>query len=372
MSQDYALDVRNDRSAGGRIIVLDGLRGLSALSVAAFHFSFHGFPYRGYIAVDLFFLLSGYVIAGAYEDRLKRGCGTSWFFGVRMARLYPLYIVSMAIGAVLLCFRLSPDDIYVRSPVEAARLFFAAIFFIPSHISGFSGLYDLNAPMWSLAMEVLVNMVYAAWAYRLSNRALGRITVAAGMALAILTVIHGNADFGGQFRALNVLDGICRVFVSFPLGVIAYRLHRDGLLPVSTLRQPVLIGLIFSVYATSVDSAFVDLLAIFAIFPLTLMALLTTPDTKGFLAPIYTWTGRTSFALYATHFLLLRLFFPAVQIPTRPEAFARLPLILVAAIGIAVIAHYTVELPGKVLTDRLRNGIAKEKSVVTAAAHNPM
>jgi peptidoglycan/LPS O-acetylase OafA/YrhL len=85
-----------ERAGGnGRIALLDGLRGLCALLIVFFHFHMvgDGLHNHAYLAVDVYFLLSGFVVASAYEARLKSGAGVGWFFGVRMARLYPLYIL---------------------------------------------------------------------------------------------------------------------------------------------------------------------------------------------------------------------------------------------------------------------------------------
>src|SRR5580692_3274314 len=108
-------------SARQRLVALDGARGLSALAVAFFHFDRNVWPAHGYLAVDLFFLLSGYVIAGAYETRLQRGSGLGWFFGVRMARLYPIYLFGTLIG--LACYLVAHPPAGVFAALARALVF---------------------------------------------------------------------------------------------------------------------------------------------------------------------------------------------------------------------------------------------------------
>ena len=129
------------RRAGshGRIALLDGLRGLFTLLIVFFHFHMLGGDDRhnhAYLAVDVFFLLLGFVVASAYESRLKSGAGVGWFFSVRMARLYPLYLFGLVLGALLaLPFQPAPA-------VGAA--FARGLLFLPGRLPGSTDLYALN------------------------------------------------------------------------------------------------------------------------------------------------------------------------------------------------------------------------------------
>src|SRR5580693_5691081 len=95
-------------SSKHHIATLDGLRGVAALDVMAFHgtfgTTFHQYVSRGYLAVDFFFVLSGYVIARAYEARLEAGWSKREFFRIRAIRLYPMIVIGMALGLAGKCF----------------------------------------------------------------------------------------------------------------------------------------------------------------------------------------------------------------------------------------------------------------------------
>jgi peptidoglycan/LPS O-acetylase OafA/YrhL len=82
---------------------LDGIRGLAAILVVIFHaeqfFGARPFP-KSYLAVDVFFLLSGAVVANAYEHRLQSDMSLARFTWLRIVRIYPLYLLGTVLGVV--------------------------------------------------------------------------------------------------------------------------------------------------------------------------------------------------------------------------------------------------------------------------------
>src|ERR1700748_3183694 len=84
--------------------ILDGMRGIAAISVVVFHFMeviitdySQNFIGHGFLAVDFFFCLSGFVIAYAYDDRIRQ-MGKANFFKARLIRLRPLVILGSVLG----------------------------------------------------------------------------------------------------------------------------------------------------------------------------------------------------------------------------------------------------------------------------------
>src|ERR1700743_2767675 len=143
--------------------ILDGLRGVAALSVVTFHFmEWVYFDYsknfigHGFLAVDFFFCLSGFVIGYAYDDRIGK-MGIKEFFKSRLIRLHPLVIFGSVIG--LLLFYLDPfgGDPGAYSAGRITLLFLCSILMIPigSMPDRFFNLFGLNAPAWSLFWEYI-------------------------------------------------------------------------------------------------------------------------------------------------------------------------------------------------------------------------
>src|SRR5476651_2479928 len=153
--------------------ILDGLRGVAALLVVAFHVletysgdRFHQIINHGYLAVDFFFLLSGFVVAYAYDDRW--GKMTQWdFYKRRLIRLQPMVIIGTLIGAALFYFQAGPVfPLIAKTPVwEMLLVMLVGFTLIPLPISadirGWQEMHPLNGPAWSLFFEYIANILYA-------------------------------------------------------------------------------------------------------------------------------------------------------------------------------------------------------------------
>ena len=182
-------------------LALDGLRGVAAIAVMVYHFSpFLGaqlFP-QAYLAVDFFFMLSGFVIAHAYDDRLLHGMGLGRFTLVRLVRLYPLYALGTVLGVAYEVMRTAILHQSHASIGLMARTLVAAIFFVPilHRRAALGGLYPFDPAAWSLFFELLVNVLYAMAIAHLTMR---RVMVLLGvMAAGIVAaaIIGGSLDKG--------------------------------------------------------------------------------------------------------------------------------------------------------------------------------
>src|ERR1700744_1794998 len=190
--------------------VLDGLRGVAALMVVIFH-TFEGYGpgnrfiqpiNHGYLAVDFFFLLSGFVVAYAYDDRW--GKMTQWeFYKRRLIRLQPMVIVGSIVGAIFFYLQRSPTfPLIATTPVWKMLVVmvvgFTMIPLLPSmDIRGWQEMHPLNGPAWSLFWEYVANILYAVGLRKLSNKALGVLVFLAGVFLVQLAVMGGRGDVIG-------------------------------------------------------------------------------------------------------------------------------------------------------------------------------
>src|SRR5690606_10793760 len=148
--------------------ILDGLRGVAALAIVIFHFMEWIYPEisknfigHGFLAVDFFFCLSGFVIGYAYDDRLGK-MGVMEFFKSRLIRLHPLVVFGSVLGLLALLldpFRIVPDN--ATGIGELFLIFICSIFLIPLPVmeERFFNLFSLNAPAWSLFWEYVVNIL---------------------------------------------------------------------------------------------------------------------------------------------------------------------------------------------------------------------
>ena len=168
-----------------RYEILDGLRGVAAIIVVAFHLfetysagPAHQILNHGYLAVDFFFVLSGFVIGYAYDDRWDRM--TTWdFFKRRLVRLHPMVIMGTLLGASLFYFSAcSAFPMVMQTPwwnVLLMTLLGCLMFPTPTSwdIRGWWETNALNGPTWSLMWEYIANVLYALFIRRFSKLALG-------------------------------------------------------------------------------------------------------------------------------------------------------------------------------------------------------
>ena len=202
---------------------LDAMRGVAALGVVTLHSPdyFNGYISSSHLAVDFFFLLSGFVLAHAYDARLRAPRAVGWFMGVRLIRLYPLYLLGLLLGLIALGLHFIRGD----SPISAAAVgpaIGAGLFMLPTPpVYGIGDPFPINGPSWSLFLELLVNLIFALVVSRLTNRVLIIIVAAAGIAL-IATGLHFQTLHVGWLWA-TIWAGLPRVFFSFFLGVLMYR-----------------------------------------------------------------------------------------------------------------------------------------------------
>lgn len=216
---------------------LDGLRGIAAIAVAALHLGpvlgesmADAWLPRAYLAVDLFFMMSGVVIAHAYDGRLASGMTVGQFMRGRMIRLYPLYLAGtllmiLSVGNALTWGR-APQ---MWSPGSYTQSVVAALLMLPSYLGSLVGLYPFNPPSWSIFFEILINLAFAALFPYISNRRLIRIIILGGLGVAAMGLVGQSLNAGHNWQTF--WGGIPRVCFSFPFGVLVYRLWSTGKLP---------------------------------------------------------------------------------------------------------------------------------------------
>jgi len=223
-------------------LILDGLRGVAAIVVVMFHLleTFtHGdsktqIINHGYLAVDFFFVLSGFVIGYAYDDRWsKMSLGN--FFKRRLIRLHPMIIVGMIIGALSFYFQdsmLFPNihEVPVWKMLLVMLIGFILVPLSPSSmdIRGWQEMYPLNGPAWTLFFEYIANILYALFIRKFSNKLLSLFVFVTGIALIHLSVTRGNIIGGWALDSLQLRIGFTRLLYPFFAGLLLSRVINPG------------------------------------------------------------------------------------------------------------------------------------------------
>jgi peptidoglycan/LPS O-acetylase OafA/YrhL len=222
-----------------RFETLDALRGLAALAVVSGHtqdlFGGSIFP-LGYLAVDFFFMLSGFVLAYAYGQRIDGGLTVAHFMKARLIRFYPLYLIGLAIAVLAMLVERAQGLVYGKIVLYWTIL---ELFFLPvPGVSAFP-LFPMNSPVWSLFFELIANTCFGIF-----YRALTDITLAFLVALLAVLLIGTAFHFDTiniGLRWENVFGGLPRVGFSFFAGVALYRLWTKKSI---TVAAPLLFGIV--------------------------------------------------------------------------------------------------------------------------------
>ncbi len=221
--------------------ILDGLRGVAALSVVLFHIleTFHlgnafTHPFNhGYLAVDFFFLLSGFVVAYAYDDRWNR-MTVSDFFKRRLIRLQPMVVMGNVIGALMFYLQAGPSfPLIAATPlwklVVVMLVGCTMIPLLPSmDIRGWQEMHPLDGPAWSLFFEYIANIFYALGLRKASNRVLALLTTLSAALLLHLLLLGPRGDVigGWMINAEQLHIGFARLLFPFFAGMLLMRLGK--------------------------------------------------------------------------------------------------------------------------------------------------
>ncbi len=293
---------------------LDGMRGLAAICVAVMH----GQELFGtdqaasaYLAVDFFFVLSGFVIAHAYRDRLAGGLSAMGFMRIRVLRLYPLYLAGSLSTIALATYSMlgRHDDSLWQFAQPWLSLPFALLM-LPSPAS--ASLFPLNVPSWTLLFELVANAGYALRPVRARRWLLPAVIACAALALVAAALRQGDLDLGAE-KATGAW-GLARVLYGFPMGVLLYRIH--GRVHVARHWAPLLLAalvlLMWPGWQGACRTAY-DLVFVLVVSPALVLAGAAVPALGARLTRPCMVLGAVSYPLYALHQPTLHALFGTID-----------------------------------------------------------
>lgn len=316
--------------------LLDGLRGVAAMLVVLYHvfegFAFAGqtdivFINHGYLSVDFFFILSGFVISYAYDSRWATSLSMKGFVRRRLIRLHPMVVLGAVVGAVTFCIQGSEqwDGTHVATSMLMLALL-CAMFFVPAipgccyEVRGNGELFPLNGPSWSLFFEYIGNIIYAIVLRRLSNAVLAVVVVVIGLAWAAFAVFdfsgYGMIGVGWTFDLPNMLGGTLRMLFPFTLGMLVQRNFkpwkvRGAFWIAAALLAPVMfVPIIPQTIAGSIHlNGLFELACVAVLFPIVVRIGASGVTTDHTSSLVCKFLGDISFPLYIVHYPFMYLFY---------------------------------------------------------------
>jgi peptidoglycan/LPS O-acetylase OafA/YrhL len=349
--------------------ILDGLRGVAALLVVLFHvFEVHShgdhtkqFINHGYLAVDFFFLLSGFVLGYAYDDRWGK-MTLKDFFKRRIIRLQPMIIIGSIIGALLFYFQDSPGlgwgGIH-EVPVWKMLLVMAIGFtLIPVgkglDIRGWSEMHPLNGPAWSLFFEYIANIVYALILRRLSKIILAILVVVAAGITIHYAFTNPNGDIIGGWSIddpTQLRIGFTRLAFPFLAGLLLARVGKLRYTKNAFLSASLLLVFFLSVPHLGGDNNIwnrsYECFCLIILFPFIIWLGAGGKVQGKKASKVCKFLGDISYPIYITHFPIAYVYMAWVtnNSLTLEESWHFGMLVVVAAIAVAYLSMRFYDLP---------------------------
>ena len=375
--------------------ILDGLRGAAALMVVWYHV-FEGFAFaegtngveggglidvfnHGYLAVDFFFMLSGFVISYAYDDRWEN-MSLRGFFKRRLVRLHPMIVMGAIIGTVtFLLGGCMKWDGSVTPMSGVALAFFLTCCFIPAwpgamhEVRGNGEMFPLNGPAWSLFFEYIGNICYALFIRRFSTKVLAIWTAILGVIYAWFAIfnVSGYEMVGVGWTIMdnvNIFGGLLRMMFPFSLGMLLARNFRPTRVRgIFWIAIAVLFALFSVPFFPSVDGICVngifEMCCIMLIFPalVWLGASGVTSDKAS--TGVCKFLGDLSYPLYIVHYPVMYLFYAWLiknQLYTLGETWQVVACVYATNVALAYAALKLYDEPvRKWLATKLHIGVKK-------------
>lgn len=310
--------------------LLDALRGVAALIVICYHIG-EGFATssvdlvvnHGYLAVDFFFMLSGFVISYAYDDRWKKGLKIGDFFKRRFIRLHPMVAMGVLFGVISYCLqgcvKWSGESVPFSMVFISA---FMALFMLPAlpgtsvEVRGNNEMFPINGPEWSLFFEYIAYALYAIFMHRISTRILKLLTFIFGVSLLSIALFSGTESMGMGWTllGLNFPAGLCRVGFAFSMGMLLRRTFRPNRVPYAfAICAIVLIVLLSIPYVGTVTMPWINCLyevvCIAIVFPAVIYIGACGCCENKIENRICDFLGQLSYPLYIIHYPFMYLFY---------------------------------------------------------------
>ena len=347
--------------------LLDGLRGVAAILVLFYHI-FEGFSFaevtngagdgiirtlnHGHIAVDFFFILSGFVISYAYDDRWNK-MNTWQFFKRRLIRLHPMLIMGAIIGCLAFASvgferwdgSTAPTG-WVMTALLLTMFMIPAVPGLPYEVRGNGEMFPLNGPGWSLFFEYIGNILYALFMRRMSTRILTIFTILLGIAHAWFFI--GNVSgydmigVGWTIDEVNFWGGLVRMLFPFSMGMLIARTFKPRKVKGAFWICSVTLVVLFSVPyiassgAISLNSLY-EFICIAFIFPM-LVWLGACGTASGTTSKMNRVLGELSYPLYIVHYPIMYIFYAWLiknNIYTLDNCLGVAALVIVSSIALA-------------------------------------
>jgi peptidoglycan/LPS O-acetylase OafA/YrhL len=343
--------------------ILDGLRGVAALIVVCFHLCeplatshLTQIVNHGYLAVDFFFLLSGFVIGYAYDDRWNK-LTIGGFLRRRFERLQPLVILGMTFGAIGFYFTDSTIWPLIHTVPLWKLLLVTLIGYtllpipLSMDIRGWEEMHPLNSVGWSLFFEYIANILYAVGLRKLSNKGLFIFVLIAAAVLFHFALTNPNGDVTGGWTLnwQHMRVGITRTIFPFFAGLLLSRVAKPAHIKNAFLWCSLLIvAVLFMPRIGGAEHLWLnglyEALCIVLIFPCIVYLGASGVIQKQGESKICKFLGDLSYPLYMVHYPLVYFYVAWVSNHKGITLLQAWPYALLTLVGAIILAYMSLKL----------------------------
>jgi len=359
-----------------RYLLLDGLRGVAALMVLLYH-NFEavafaaGAPeqnmFHGFLAVDFFLILSGFVMGYAYDNNWN-AMSLKGFFVRRLIRLHPMVIAGAVVGLVVFicqgCMKWDGTQAPLWSVIVSTLL---ALLLLPcplcAEVRGNTEMFPLNGPHWSLFFEYIGSILYGTVIHKMPTKWLKVWVAVAFVALLTNGLLgpDGSIAYGWSSRPGNILGGAFRMLFAYPMGLLLARLFREK--KPSAVKGPVfLICAVALIALLSVPSlgeykVYYEVLCVAAGFPLIIwLGARGNVSNGSFVQKAVVYLGNLSYPLYAIHYPFIYLYIGWIGSGAQPFG----PYVWCTPVAISLICIVLASLLFKFYDEPLRRRLTEK------------
>jgi peptidoglycan/LPS O-acetylase OafA/YrhL len=291
--------------------ILDGLRGTAAILVVIFHLFEGYYPvmadhpmHHGYLAVDFFYLLSGFVVGYAYDDRWGK-MTVKDFFKIRLVRLHPMVILGTLVGTVAYWFDPYTNMAHTVGILKLLGVMVISFTLMPApDVRNWNETHPLDGPCWSLLQEYIANIIYAFWGRYMSKTTLWIVVIITGIMLTATAVYNGHLGTGWGFD--NFWIAPIRMLFPFFAGLLLFRSGKLIKIPMAYPLCSVILLILFCVPVYSFNGYY-EAACIILIFP-WVVAIAAGSDINGRWLKLCSFSGAISYPIYLLHYPFIYIY----------------------------------------------------------------
>ena len=291
--------------------ILDGLRGTAAILVVVFHLFEGYFPvmsehpmHHGYLAVDFFYLLSGFVVGYAYDDRWGR-MNLLDFFKIRLVRLHPLVILGTIIGTIGFWFDPFTNGAAHTSILKLIGVMLISFTLLPSpDVRGWGETHSLDGPCWSLFQEYIANLIYGLFGRKMTKTILWIVVIISAIGLTATAMWRGDVGTGWGYNTFWI--AFTRMMYPFFAGLLLYRTGKLIRIPHAYIVCSLILAILFFM-PTFKHNGIYEAACIIIAFPIVVAAG-AGGEISGRWAKLCKFSGAISYPIYITHYPFIYIY----------------------------------------------------------------